>query len=75
MIMDLEDLARLSELKSELKYEQRKMNKTIETELFDLRDRVKRLEERAELSDLYRRVEKLEKSKLKMRPGRTIGCG
>lgn len=60
MIMDLEDLARLSELKSELKYEQRKKNKTIETELSDLRDRVKRLEERAELSDLHRRVEKLE---------------
>lgn len=71
MIMDLEDLARLSELK----YEQRKKNKTIETELSDLRDRVKRLEERAELSDLHRRVEKLEKSKLKMRPERTIGCG
>jgi len=53
-------LARLSELKYELKYEQRKMNKTIETELSDLRDRVKRLEERAELSDLHRRVEKLE---------------
>lgn len=60
MIMDLEDLARLSELKSELKYEQCKKNKTIEIELSNLRDRVKRLEERAELFDLHRRVEKLE---------------